>query len=214
MLGFYGTSHHATEDLAITRSMANLSVVAPADSHQLAAALESTIDHPGPIYFRIGRGREPAVYEAPADFELGRAVVHGDQRSDLCLIATGSMVHPALGAADQLRKSGLSVGVLDVHTVKPLDREAVIDAADDATLLMSVEEHNVLGGLGSAVAEVLTEAGTGTRLHRHGIHDHYSLIGPPTHLYAHYGLDADGITAAALNALEQTDAPGSKPKSN
>jgi transketolase len=201
MLGFYGTSHHATEDLAIMRSMANLSVVAPADSHQLAAALTGTIEHPGPIYFRYGRGREPDVYAGAAAFQLGRAIVHGTQRSDLCILATGSMVHPSLEAAERLRGAGLSVGVLDMHTIKPLDEQAVLAAAADAALLMSVEEHNVLGGLGSAVAEVLTEAGAGVRLHRHGIKDEYSLIGPPTHLYRHYALDADGVEATARAAL-------------
>lgn len=203
MLGFYGTSHHATEDLAITRSIANLSVVAPADRFQLAAALCETIDHPGPIYFRYGRGREPDVYEEGAGrpFELGSAIRHGDERGDLCIIATGSMLHPSLEAAARLREDGLAVGVLDMHTVKPLDEQAVLDAAGDAAVLMSVEEHNVLGGLGSAVAEVLTEAGAGVRLHRHGIKDVYSLIGPPTHLYRHYGLDADGIAEVARTLL-------------
>jgi transketolase len=205
MLGFYGTSHHATEDLAITRSMANLTVVAPADRHQLTAALRDTIDHPGPIYFRYGRGREPDVYEEGVSFELGRAVRHGDDRRDLCIVATGSMVHPSLEAAAQLRAEGLSVGVLDMHTIKPLDERAVLEAADDSAVLMSVEEHNVLGGLGSAMAEVLTEAGAGVRLHRHGIKDEYALIGPPTHLYRHYGLDGDGIAAVARTVVGAAD---------
>jgi transketolase len=203
MLGFYGTSHHATEDLAITRSMANLSVVAPADRFQLAAALERTVDHRGPIYFRYGRGREPDIYTREVDFELGTAIAHGAGRTDLCIIATGSMVHPALEAADRLRQERLEVGVLDMHTIKPLDQAAVLAAAHDSSLLMTVEEHNVLGGLGAAVAEVLTEAGAGVRLHRHGIRDQYSLIGPPTHLYRHYRLDADGIAAEARRALER-----------
>jgi transketolase len=200
-LGFYGTSHHATEDLAIVRSMANMSVVAPADRFQLAAALAGSIDHPGPIYFRYGRGREPDVYDQTSAWVLGHAIQHGDQREDLCIIATGSMVHPALQAAEVLRADGLSVGVVDMHTIKPLDEQAVLAAAEDAAMLMTVEEHNVLGGLGSAVAEVLTVAAGTPPLHRHGLHDEYSLIGPPTHLYRHYGLDAEGVAAAARTAL-------------
>lgn len=199
-LGFYGTSHHATEDLAIMRSLAGLAVVAPADGPQLAAALRATVDHPGPVYFRIARGRDPEIYGEDSSFELGKAIAHGSG-SDLTILATGSMVHPSLAAAEALRFDGSSVGVLDVHTVKPLDVEAVLSAAATSRMLMTVEEHNVLGGLGGAVAEVLAEAGAGVRLHRHGIRDEYSLIGPPTHLYAHYRLDAAGIAAEARGVL-------------
>jgi transketolase len=200
-LGFYGTSHHATEDLAIMRSIADLSVVAPADAAQLSAALRNTVDHDGPIYFRIGRGREPHVYElGDAPFELGRAIAHGEG-DDLTMIATGSMVHPTLEAAARLREEGFSVGVLDMHTVKPLDHEAVLSAAARSAKLMTVEEHNVLGGLGGAVAEVLADEGAGVPLHRHGIRDTYSLVGPPTHLYRHYRLDAEGVAAEARQVL-------------
>ncbi|MGF6514782.1 transketolase [Pseudomonas sp. BT76 TE3572] len=201
-LGFYGTSHHATEDLAITRSIADLTVVAPADGPQLAAAIRASIHHPQPIYFRIGRGQEPNVYPDDVVFEFGKAIVH-ERGSDLTLIATGSMLHPTLEAAQALRASGLSVGVIDMHTIKPLDRDAVLCAASESGLLMTVEEHNVLGGLGGAVAEVLADTGRGTRLRRHGIEDEYSLIAPPTHLYRHYRLDAVGIEAVAREALAQ-----------
>ena len=199
-LGFYGTSHHATEDLAIMRSLAGLAVVAPADGHALAAALRATVDHPGPIYFRIGRGRDPEVYADGIDFRLGKAIVH-DSGSDLTLIATGSSVHPSLEAAARLREGGLSVGVIDFHTVKPLDEEAVLAAAATSRRLMTVEEHSILGGLGGAVAEVLATAGAATPLHRHGIRDEYAVIGPPTHLYRHYRLDADGIVAEVEEVL-------------
>jgi transketolase len=201
-LGFYGTSHHATEDLAIMRSIAELTVVAPADPASLAAALYAAADYDGPVYFRVGRGREPQVYGEGelADFRLGRAIEHG-RGSDLTIVATGSMVHPALVAAETLRAEGRSVGVLDVHTVKPLDEEAVLTAAGRSRRLLTVEEHNVLGGLGGAVAEVLADAGAGVPLTRHGIRDEFSLIGPPTHLYRHYRLDAEGIVEVAREAL-------------
>src|SRR5262249_47670793 len=143
-LGFYGTSHHATEDLAIMRSLANLSVVAPADAPSLAAALRATVDHPGPIYIRIGRGREPDVYQPGEPFTLGRAIAH-DPGSDLTIVATGSMVFPSLEAAGRLREAGYSVGVLDVHTIKPLDDEAILGVAGSSRILMTVEEHTILG---------------------------------------------------------------------
>jgi transketolase len=189
-LGFYGTSHHATEDISTMRALAGLTVVSPADGPQLASAIKASVNWPEPIYF--GRGRDPQVYEDGAPFEFGRAIVHSTG-SDLNIIACGITLHAALAAAEQLREEGLSVGVIDMPTIKPLDRDAVLAAAGQSRLMMTVEEHNVLGGLGSAVAEVLTDAGTGTRLRRHGIYDEYSLIAPPTTLYAHYQLDAAGI---------------------
>jgi len=202
-LGFYGTSHHATEDLAIMRSIAGLTVIAPADPAQLGAALRASVDRPEPIYLRIGRGQEPAVYEDGdlSEFEIGKAIAHG-AGEELTILATGSMVHPALQAAEALRAEGRSVGVLDVHTIKPLDEQAVLAAAARSERLMSVEEHNVLGGLGGAAAEVLSAHGAGTPLHRHGIRDEFSLIGPPTHLYRHYRLDAAGIAAEARELLD------------
>lgn len=200
-LGFYGTSHHATEDISTMRALAGLTVVSPADGPQLASAIKASADWPEPIYFRIGRGRDPQVYEDGTPFEFGRAIVHG-VGSDLTLIACGITLHGALAAARQLREEGLSVGVIDMPTIKPLDRDAILTAAGQSRLMMTVEEHNVLGGLGSAVAEVLADAGTGTRLRRHGIYDEYSLIAPPTTLYAHYKLDAEGIAGVAREFIK------------
>lgn len=199
-LGFYGTSHHATEDLAITRAIAGLTVVAPADGPQLAAAIAASAGHPQPIYFRIGRGREPEVYEPGSTFTFGKAIEH-ETGSDLTIIACGSMLHPAREAVRALRAAGWSVGLTDMPTIKPLDREAVLAAAERSRLVLTVEEHNVLGGLGGAVAETMAEAGTQALLVRHGIQDEYSLIAPPTHLYRHYRLDAEGIEAVARQLL-------------
>jgi len=199
-LGFYGTSHHATEDISTTRAIAGLTVVSPADGPQLASALKASVDWPEPIYFRIGRGRDPQVYEDGRPFEFGKAIVHGIG-SDVTLVVCGITVKPALDAAAALNAQGYSVGVIDMPTIKPLDRAAIEQAAAKSRLLVSVEEHNVLGGLGSAIAEVLADAGTATRLYRHGIHDEYSLIAPPTHLYAHYRLDAAGIEAVVLEQM-------------
>lgn len=199
-LGFYGTSHHATEDLAAMRAIADLTVVATADGAQLGAAIKASAAHPQPIYFRIARGHDPVVYPADVAFQFGKAITH-HEGEDLTVIACGTMVHPALQAVNALRAAGRSVGLIDMHTIKPLDREAVIAAARRSTLLMTVEEHNVLGGLGGAVAEVLADIGGAPRLLRHGIMDTYSLIAPPTHLYRHYRLDAAGIEGVARELL-------------
>ena len=200
-LGFYGTSHHATEDIATMRSIAGLTVISPADGPQLAAAIKASATWPEPIYFRIGRGREPDVYQKGTPFEIGKAIEHGSG-NDLTIIACGVPVHPALEAARKLNAAGRSVGVLDMPTIKPLDRDAVLRAARRSAILMTVEEHNVIGGLGAAVAEVLADQGCGIRLIRHGIPDEYSLIAPPTDLYAHYKLDAAGIEEVAHMALD------------
>ncbi|ANN77555.1 transketolase family protein [Bordetella flabilis] len=201
-LGFYGTSHHATEDISTMRAIAGLTVVSPADGPQLAAAIRASVDWPEPIYFRIGRGRDPQVYAPDVPFAFGKAIVHA-AGTDATLVACGITVKAALDAAAALREQGYSIGVIDMPTIKPLDRDAILAASRQAPLLMTVEEHNILGGLGSAVAEVLAEAGTGARLVRHGIYDEYSLIAPPTTLYAHYKLDADGIREMVLNQLER-----------
>ena len=200
-LGFYGTSHHATEDIGTMRSIAGLTVISPADGPQLASAIKASIGWPEPIYFRIGRGREPDVYEKNTPFEIGKAIEHS-RGTDLTLIACGMAVKGALEAAAALGRAGFSVGVIDMATIKPLDRDAVLQAAARSRLLMTVEEHNVLGGLGAAVAEVLADEGAGVRLVRHGIHDEYIQIAPPTHRYAHYRLDGPGIEAVAREAMQ------------
>ena len=199
-LGFYGTSHHATEDIGTMRSIADLAIVSPADGPQLAAAIRASAHYDKPIYFRISRGRDPVVYDNGTVFEFGTAVVHSEGE-ELNIIACGMAVHGALEAARKLNAAGRSVGVIDMASVKPIDREAILRAATRSKRMMTVEEHNVLGGLGSAVAEVLADEGMGVKLLRHGIYDEYSLIAPPLHLYAHYKLDAAGIEEMALRAL-------------
>ncbi len=199
-LGFYGTSHHATEDIGTMRSIADLSIVSPADGPQLVAAIKASMTHDRPIYFRISRGRDPVVYADGVDFEFGKAVEHG-MGEELTIFACGVPVQPALEAARTLNAAGHAVGVVDMASIKPLDREAVLRAAARSAVLMSVEEHNVMGGLGSAIAEVLADEGCGKKLVRHGIYDEFSLIAPPTHLYAHYKLDAPGIAEVAMTAI-------------
>jgi len=205
-LGFYGTSHHATEDIATMRAIADLTVISPSDGSQLAAAIKASAEWPEPIYFRIGRGRDPDIYERGAHFVIGKAIEHG-AGEELTIIACGLPVHPAIEAARQLNAAGRSVGVIDMATIKPLDREAVLRAAGRSRMLMTIEEHNVLGGLGSAVAEVLADEGCGVKLFRHGIRDEYSLIAPPTHLYAYYKLDAPGIEQVASALLDGRPVP-------
>jgi len=199
-LGFYGTSHHATEDIATTRSIADLSVVSPADGAQLEAVIRASVDHDRPIYIRIGRGRDPIVYDQDVTFTFGKAYEH-IQGEELTIIACGMAVHGALDAARAMNATGRSVGVIDMASIKPLDRDSILSAASRTRKMMTVEEHNVLGGLGAAVAEVLADEGAGVKLKRHGIYDEFSLIAPPSHLYRHYKLDGEGIRSVAEEFL-------------
>jgi transketolase len=200
-LGFYGTSHHSLEDLGIMRTIAGLTVVCAADANQLRAILRASLDHPRPMYIRLGRGRDPEVYpEVPADFEIGRAA-RLTEGTDLALITTGSEVHGCLAAAHALASAGVRARVVDMHTISPLDKAEVLAAAAQTGAVLTVEEHNVTGGLGSAVAEVLAEAGVSVPFRRHGVPDQHVVLGPPAALYAHYQLDAAGIEDAARQLL-------------
>ena len=200
-MGFYGTSHHATEDLGMMRTIADLTVVCAADANQLRAILRASVNHPGAMYIRLGRGRDAPIYdEVPADFAFGKAATLREG-ADLTIIATGSQVHASLAAADRLAAEGIGVRVVDMHTIKPLDADAVRAAARETGAILTVEEHNVIGGLGSAVAEVLVEEAR-VPFRRHGVMDEFSLIGPPAALYAHYRLDADGVTEVARELLQ------------
>jgi len=201
-LGYYGTSHHSLEDLSAMRAIADLTVVCAADANQLRAILRASQDLPGPLYIRLGRGRDPEVYpEVPAGFAFGRATRLTEGR-DLTLITTGSQVRPCLDAAALLaEEDGLAVRVVDMHTISPVDVAEAVAAATETAAVMTVEEHNVTGGLGSAVAEVLLEAGASVPFRRHGVPDEHVVLGPPAALYAHYELDAAGIAGRARRFL-------------
>jgi transketolase len=190
-MGFYGTSHHAVEDLAVTRAMGNMTVVSAADGNAVRGLIRATVDVDGPVYVRIGRGAEKPVYDAVPVFAHGRFVPlrAGD---DVTVIATGLGVKAALDAATLLT-GRLSVRVLDAAFVKPIDVEGVLAAARETGAILTVEEHNPHGGLGGAVAEVLAEGGVGTRFRRQSLPDDYALVAPPSQLYRHYGLTGEGV---------------------
>jgi transketolase len=198
-MGFYGTSHHAVEDIALMRAIGNMTIVSPCDGAAVRAVLRSTVDVDGPVYVRVGRGAEKVVYEDVPTFEHGK-FMKLREGADATLIATGIGVRAALDAADLLATDGVSVRVLDAVYIKPLDAEAVLAAARETGSILTVEEHNPHGGLGGAVAEVLAEAGLGVKFRRHALPDDYALVAPPTHLYRHYGLTGVGV-ATALKGL-------------
>jgi transketolase len=199
-MGFYGTSHHSLEDLGMMRTIAGLTVVCATDAALLRSILRGSIDHPDPIYIRLGRGRDPCVYDAPpSDFEFGKAIRLREGK-DVTLIATGAQVYPTLSAAEKLAAKGIQSRVLDMHTISPLDKAEVRAAAAETDAILTIEEHNITGGLGSAVAEVLVDCAR-LPFARHGVPDEFVPIGPPAALYAHYRLDSDGITSRVLELL-------------
>ena len=199
-MGFYGTSHHALEDLAMMRTIADLTIVSATDSNHLRAILRASVDHPGAMYIRLSRGRDPMVYEeVPSDFRIGRAATLR-RGGDLAIITCGSRVHFALGAADLLAQKGIKARVIDMHTLKPLDRAVIRKAARETGAIMTIEEHNITGGLGSAVAEVLVGEER-VRFLRHGIPDEFVPVGPLAALCEHYRLDAAGIARKARSFL-------------
>jgi len=201
-LGFLSTSHHATEDLAALRGIANLTVLSPSDGATAVALAEATVDWPTPIYFRLGRGRDEGTYAAvPAGYGPGAPFV-ARTGSDLLIVATGIMVKRSLEAADALRGHGIAAEVVDVHTIKPFPAAALADIAASHVAVLTVEEHNVEGGLGSLVAEALFRAGVSIPLYTHGLHDEFAIIGPPNHQYRYYGLDPEGIDIVARRLLE------------
>ena len=203
-IGFYGTSHHATEDLGLMRSIAGLTVVCPCDATATEAALRQTADLPGPVYFRVGRGRDVPVYDALPEcpWKFGEATVLREG-SDLTIVANGVTVSGALEAARALVAEGIEASVIDAHTVRPFDGATIAEYAGRSKRLLVAEEHNVVGGVASACAEALVEHGLAdVRMARIGMPaDEYSLIGPPTHLYRHYGMDAAGIETKARELL-------------
>jgi len=190
--GFYGTSHHAVEDIAVTRAMGNMTVVSAADGNAIRGLIRATVDVDGPVYIRIGRGAEKPIYDEVPSFEPGRFFQLREGR-DATIIATGIGVKAALDGADMLAADGVSIRVLDAAYLKPFDEAGVIAAAKQTGVILTVEEHNPYGGLGSAVGDVLASSGLGVRFAKLALPDDYALVAPPTHLYRHYGLTGEGV---------------------
>jgi transketolase len=199
--GIAGTTHHATEDIAIIRSMANITILVPADAVEVEHAVHAAAAFEGPLYLRIGRADEPVVYlQKDYGFEMGKGVLLRNG-GDATVIATGQMVHAALVAAHQLAAEGVEVRVINIHTIKPLDTEIVEKAASETRLIVTIEDHNIIGGLGSAVAEAVARTGVGVKVLRLGLPDIYAAIGDPEDLFRKYGMTDDGIIKAIRQAL-------------
>lgn len=200
-----GATHQAIEDIAITRVIPNMTVLAPADVHEARKATLAAAKHDGPVYFRLGRSGTPVVTTPESPFEIGKAQLMFSRDQSLeqkvGIISTGSLLYNSLMAAHELQMAGIGASVLHLATIKPLDTEAVAAFAAEHGALVTVEEHQVAGGMGSAVAEFLSETNP-TKIARIGIQDQFGQSGEPDELIAHYGMDVPSIVAAGMKLIQ------------
>jgi transketolase len=197
-----GTTHHATEDLAMLRSMPNMTVVVPCDMLEAEKMISEVIQLPGPVYIRLRRGNDPMVYQEDFNLEIGKAnqITDGNH---ITLISCGRLLAECLIATRVLSQKGIHTRLLDMHTVKPIDTNAIEKASRETEMVFTVEDHNILGGLGGAVAEVMAELGNVSPLYRFGFRDVYAGIGPEEQLLDKHGLSALKIADKIQDLLQE-----------
>ncbi len=196
-----GASHQQVEDIAIMRSIPKMKVIVPSDAVSTKSIVKAIADIPGPFYVRLTRPSTPVVYEQGFEYKLGKANVLADG-SDVAIFACGIMVPEALKASESLRAKGVSAAVVDLHTIKPIDFDTVVTFAQKCGRVVTAEEHNIMGGMGSAVAEVLGEARP-TPMKRVGVMDTFGESGEVGELLKKYGLTASNIESAADGLLKE-----------
>ncbi|MBX9767031.1 MAG: transketolase family protein [Bdellovibrionales bacterium] len=199
-IGEDGYSQMALEDIACMRTLPGMAVLQPADDTETKAMMRYLVDHRGPVYLRLTRQNLPAVSPQGYKFEFGKLSLL-KEGTDAVIFATGGLVGHSLEAAQQLQKEGLKIAVANIHTIKPIDRNGILKLAETAKVIFTAEDHNIIGGLGGAVAEVLAEAGLGKRLVRIGVHDTYGESGSPEGLYQRHGLDTAGVARTMKSTL-------------
>ena len=196
-----GASHHATEDIAVMRSLPNMTVIAPADAAATRWATRFAAETWGPMYLRLSRDVYPDLYPEDYPFQLGKGAIVREGR-DVTVIACGLLVHNAIAAAEELEKEkGVSVRVVDMYSIKPIDKDLILRCAAETGAIVTAEEHNIYGGLGGAVSEVLAWGGAGVPTEFVGIQDTFTESGPYKELLAKYGVDAAGVRAGIEKVL-------------
>ena len=197
-----GPSHQAIEDVALMRALPNMTVVEPADAVETEQAVAAVASHPGPVYLRLKRGEIPRIFDDDHKLDLRKAqILLGGDARDVCLIAAGMMIPAALAAARCLAENGVSAAVINVPVLKPLDAAEIVSLVRQVRLVVTAENHSIIGGLGSAVAEVLAEAGSAVPLRRIGIMDVFAESGSREFLFNRYGLATQNIVDAAWRGL-------------
>lgn len=200
--GPLGMSHHSTEDIAIMRALPNMVVCVPCDNNEAIAATHAMLDYDGPFYYRCGYKGEKDIHSGPIDFKLGKAITVREGK-DVTLMFAGPVGINVLHAADMLEKEGISCRIVSMHTIKPIDKEAIIDAAKNTGGIITIEEHNLSGGLGSAVAEVICDEHLSPKaFKRIALPDvNVSLIGHQAWIREQYGMGDEGIAKQIKEAL-------------
>lgn len=197
-----GPTHNCVCDLALYRAIPNLTILVPADAGQCIKAIRASVEHQGPMIIRINRGGSPDVYaDSNYEFQIGKGIetVPG---GDVAIISTGSSVYWAMMASKQLLNDNIHARVVDMHTIKPLDTELIMKCARETGNILTIEEHSINGGLGSAVADVLCERGFAGNFRKIGLPDEFALLGDPDKVYAHYGMSVEGIIAKVKEMIE------------
>ena len=198
-VGEDGASHQCVEDLSLMRTIPGMTVINPADDVSARALIKAAAAYKGPVYIRLGRAAVPVIYEEGKTFEIGKAL-RVREGKDAAILATGIMVNEALQAAEMLAAEGIECRVVDVHTIKPLDKDEVVAAAKECGCIVTAEEHSVIGGLGSAVAETVCKEAP-CRMAMVGVQDVFGQSGKPGELMEQYGLTATDIAKAVKNCL-------------
>ncbi len=199
-VGEDGATHQCLEDMGIMRTIPNMVIINPADATEARLAVKAAIDHKGPVYLRFGRLAVPTVFDENYKFEIGKGV-ELKEGNDVTIVATGLMVPYAMEAAEVLAEKGISARVINMATIKPIDKEILVKAAKETGAIVTAEEHNVIGGLGSAVAEVLAE-NSPVPMRRVGTQDVFGRSGTPSALLELYGLDTKTIVAKAEEVIK------------
>lgn len=200
--GALGSTHHATHDLAALRAVHNISIVVPADNFETAEAIKAAARMTSPVYIRFGKRPMYHLHAAETEFVVGKSISIREG-TDVTFIATGETVYHAVMAAAAMEEDGLSCRVISMHTIKPLDVEAVLLAASETGAIVTVEEHSVCGGLGEACAAVLMQAGLSVPFKIVGLPDEYTVTGSQMEIFEHYGISADGLARTAKAILNQ-----------
>ena len=199
--GALGFSHHSLHDIAALRTFPGIQIVLPCDIYQTKKLVQELVNYPYPVYIRVGRNAVPNVYENEnVEFKIGKAnlLLEGN---DLSIIGTGETVYHCLQAGKELQSQGIMARVIDMHTLKPIDRNIVEKAARETKGIVTVEEHSIFGGLGGAVAEIVTQAHP-IPMRILGIPDEYVVHGTPLQVFKHYGIDSKGIFDVASNLID------------
>lgn len=199
-VGEDGASHQCCEDIGLMRTIPGMVILNPADDIEARLCVLAAAEHEGPVYMRFGRLAVPRVFDESYKFEIGKGAVLKDG-TDVTIIATGLMVNEALMAAEKLADEGISTRVVNMATIKPIDRDIIVDSAKKTGVIVTAEEHNIIGGLGSAVAEVVCET-VPVPVLRVGVNDVFGKSGPAVQLLHEFGLDADNIAAKAKEAIK------------